>query len=161
MRLVYDVAMSAPSLDLDRPIERCRPADVTPVSLEASTLESTAPTYLRDLKRELNQEGLFPAELTVDVCFDEDCSLRTQREADRLRGFVRAGSFLGVGTVTVTCDAVANPSKVRPALDACAERADREGIVLELESSGSLTESSEPETEPVSEHELEHEHTLE
>ena len=130
--------MSAPSLDLAQPIERCRPANVTPVSLEASTLESTAPAYLRELKRELSQEGLSPAELTASVSFEEDCSLATQREADRLRDVVRAGSFLGVGTVTVTCDSVANPSKVRPALDACAERADRDGITFDLETEHTL-----------------------
>jgi len=71
--------------------------------------------------------------LTVAAYFDEDCSLATQEEVDRIRGYVRAGSFLGVGTVTVTVDDVANPAKVRPALAACAERADREGLAFELE----------------------------
>lgn len=114
-------------------IDRCQPADATPVSLEAATLESTAPEYLRELKSELTAEGLLPAELTVDVCFDADCSLATQEEVDRIRGYVRAGSFLGVGTVTVTVDDVADPEKVRPALAACAERADREGLAFDIE----------------------------
>ncbi len=136
MRLMYVLAMSttaAEDVDVDRAIERCRPADITPVRLEAAALESTAPNYLRDLKRELNREGLAPAELTVSACFDEDCSLTTQTEVDRIRGLVRAGSFLGVSTVTVSCEEVANPAKVRPALAACAERADREGLGLELD----------------------------
>ncbi|WP_226482955.1 hypothetical protein [Natrinema amylolyticum] len=114
-------------------IDRCQPADATPVALEAAALESTAPEYLRDLKAELTDEGMIPAELTVDACFDEDCSLATQDEVDRIRGYVRAGSFLGVGTVTVTVDDVADPEKVRPALAACAERADREGLAFDLE----------------------------
>ncbi|WP_226041516.1 hypothetical protein [Natrinema sp. DC36] len=114
-------------------IDRCQPADATPVALEATALESTAPEYLRDLKRELTADGLVPAELTVAACFDEDCSLATQDEVDRIRGYVRAGSFLGVGTVTVTVDDIADPAKVRPALAACAERADREGLAFELE----------------------------
>lgn len=114
-------------------IDRCQPADATPVALEATALESTAPEYLREIKRGLTADGLVPAELTVAARFDEDCSLATQEEADRIRGYVRAGSFLGVGTVTVTVDDVADPEKVRPALAACAERADREGVAFELE----------------------------
>ncbi|MDF9746675.1 hypothetical protein [Natrinema salsiterrestre] len=114
-------------------IDRCRPADATPVALEAAALESTAPAYLRDFKRDLTEEGLVPAELTISACFEEDCSLATQEEIDRIRGYVRAGSFLGVGTVTVTVDTVADPQKVRPALAACAERADREGLAFDLE----------------------------
>ncbi len=114
-------------------IDRCHPADATPVTIEAAALESTAPAYLRDLKERLTDEGLVPAELTVDACFDEDCSLATQAEVDRIRGYVRAGSFLGVGTVTVTVDGVADPEKVRPALAACAERADRDGLAFALE----------------------------
>ncbi|WP_222919057.1 hypothetical protein [Natrinema sp. SYSU A 869] len=114
-------------------IDRCQPADATPVALEAAALESTAPEYLRDLKAELTDEGMVLAELTVDACFDEDCSLATQDEVDRIRGYVRAGSFLGVGTVSVTVDDVADPEKVKPALAACAERADREGLAFDLE----------------------------
>ena len=134
MRAVYGIAMSTTiRADLDSPVDRCRPADVTPVTLEASTLETTAPEYLRELKRELTGEGLFPAELTVEACFDEDCSLATQNEADRIREYVRAGAFLGVGTLTVSTDDIADARKVRPALAACAERADREGIELELD----------------------------
>ena len=134
MQLMYVVVMSTSSpTELESTIDGCRPADVTPVTLEAETLESTAPEYLRDLKRRLVGDGLTPANLTVDACFDEDCSLATQDEIDRVRGYVRAGSFLGVATVTVQIDDVADPEKVRPALAACAERAQREGLALELE----------------------------
>lgn len=134
MQLVYPLAMSTSSSpELESTIDRCRPADATPVTLEAESLESTAPEYLRDLKRELTDEALVPARLSVDACFDEDCSLATQDEIDRVRGYVRAGSFLGVGSVTVRVDDVADPEKVRPALAACAERAEREGLALELE----------------------------
>ncbi|WP_408958688.1 hypothetical protein [Natrinema sp. 74] len=114
-------------------IQRCQPADATPVCLEAAALESTAPGYLRELKAELTAEELVPAELTVNACFDDDCSLATQEEVDRIRGYVRAAAFLGVGTVTVTVDDVADPEPVRPALSACAERADREGLAFDLE----------------------------
>lgn len=125
------------SPDVEPTIDGCRLADVTPVTLEAERLESTAPDYLRELKRELTGEGLFPAALGVDACFDEDCSLATQNEIDRVRGYVRAGAFLGVATVTVRVDDVADPEKVRPALAACAERAEREGVSFELE--GTIT----------------------
>lgn len=43
------------------------------------------------------------------------------------------GAFLGVGSVTVAIDDVANIEAVEPALEACAERADREGIAFDLE----------------------------
>lgn len=133
--------MSAPSLspaDVNRTIERCRPADVTPVRLDAEALESTAPGYLRDVKRELTRNGLFPAGLTVEARFDDGGSLAVQREVDRVRDHVRAGAFLGVGTVVVVVDAVADPETVRPALAACAERAEREGLSLELDGPISL-----------------------
>lgn len=121
------------SPDVTRAIERCRPEDVTPVRLDADAIGSTAPEHLRDLRRELNREGLFPARVTVESRFDEDCSLRTQEEADRIRAFVRAASFLGAGAITVECSTVANPEKVRPALTACAERAEREGLTFDLD----------------------------
>ncbi|MFC4541670.1 hypothetical protein ACFO5R_06995 [Halosolutus amylolyticus] len=113
-------------------IDGCRPADVTPVTLEAAALESTAPAYLREFKRDLIDDGLTPAGLTVEARFDEDCSLAAQEEIDRLRRYVRAGAFLGVGTVTVVIDDVANPEKVRPALSATAERAERDGLTLDV-----------------------------
>ncbi|PSQ17253.1 hypothetical protein BRD00_08035 [Halobacteriales archaeon QS_8_69_26] len=126
--------MSAtPSPDVERTIEHCQPEDVTPVSIEAERLDSTAPEYLRDLRRGLHEEGLSPAGLTVSTCFSEDCSLETQREVDRLRGYVRAASFLGAGRVRVRVDDVADEEKVRPALSACRERARREGVTLEVE----------------------------
>ena len=134
MRLAYLPSMSTTSTpDVGRTIERCRPEDVTPVQLEADTLESTAPEYLRDLRRELYHEGLFPARVIVSARFDEDCSLRTQEEIDRIRGYVRAASFLGAGAVTVECDVVCDVEKVRPALAACAERAAREGLTFDLD----------------------------
>lgn len=134
MQAMYVLVMSTTSgSELESPIDRCRPADVTPVTIEATALESTAPEYLRELKAELYGEGLSPTALSLETCFDEDCSLATQEEADRIRSYVRAGAFLGVDSVTVSADTVANAEKVRPALAACAERAEREGIELELD----------------------------
>lgn len=114
-------------------VDGCRPADATPVTVEASALESTAPDDLRALKAELDAADLVPAELSVECVFDEDCSLSTQREADRLREYVYAASFLGAGTLSVSVGEVADAGKVEPALSACAERARREGVALEVE----------------------------
>jgi len=126
--------MSAtPTPNVERTIERCRAEDVTPVRIDADALESTAPGYLRDLKRELATEGYAPSALAVRARFDDDCSLATQEEADRIRGHVRAAAFLGASSVTVTCDSVPDAEKVRPALAACAERAHREGLAFELD----------------------------
>lgn len=131
--------MSAtPSANVERTIEQCRPDDLQPVSIDADALDSTAPEYLRDLKHQLTGEGYVPSVLSVRARFDEDCSLETQREVDRIRGYVRAASFLGVARVTVDCDAVADPDKVEPALSACAERARREGVGFELDGPISL-----------------------
>jgi hypothetical protein len=114
-------------------VESCRPADAEPVTLPASALESTAPEYLRDLKYELSREGKVPAELTLEACFDEDCSFATQEEAERVRGYVRAASFLGAGRLTLQVDEVADEGKTAPALEACRERARREGVTLVVE----------------------------
>lgn len=107
--------------------------DVTAVELDAGSLESTAPEYLRDLRRELLESGVAPTGLVVEACFDEACSLSTQSEADRLRGLVRAASFLGAGRVRVLVDDVAEESIARPALSSIAERARREGLTVEVE----------------------------
>jgi len=124
---------TTPTSDVDCAIDGCQQAEVTSVRLTADALDSTAPEYLRDLKRELAEEGYQPAELSVDGCFDADCSLATQEEVDRIRGYVRAASFLGAARLTISVDEVASEQKVRPALEACAERARREGVTVELD----------------------------
>lgn len=107
-------------------------ADVEAVEVDADSLETTAPEYLRDLKAELAAEGYQPATVTAAARFTEDCSLATQDEANRLRDVVRAASFLGAGTVTLTVEEVCDSSKVRPALEALGERAEREGVNLSV-----------------------------
>ena len=125
--------MSTTPATFEETIAQCRPENATPVSLAAGDLDSTAPEYLRDLKYELSQSDLVVARIKVGACFDADCSLATQDEADTIREYVRAAAFLGAGTVTVAVDEVANPEKVEPALEACEERARREGVALEIE----------------------------
>lgn len=124
--------MSTSSTPVESAVTSCRSANVEPVELTASSLSTTAPEYLRELKAELAAEGYQPAELSVTSSFSTDCSLATQEEADRLRDIVRAGAFLGVGTVTVTVEDVRNPEKVRPALSALEERARRDGVTLSV-----------------------------
>ncbi len=108
-------------------------ADVEPVELSAARLKSTAPEYLRELKAELAADGYQPAGLRVSASFSEPCSFATQEEADRLRGFVRAASFLGATRVTVHVDEAADESAVESALGALAERAERDGVWLHVE----------------------------
>jgi hypothetical protein len=105
----------------------------TPVNIDAEDLESTSPEYLRDLKYDLSRENCVVARLTVRACFDENCSLETNREAERLRKFVRAAAFLGASRLTVEVEEVSNPEKVEPALEACEERARREGVSLDVQ----------------------------
>lgn len=112
------------------PIESWRTAEAEPVSIPASALESTAPGYLRELKYDLASEEKVPAIVECEATFSEDCSFATQEEIERLREYVRAASFLGAGRVEVTVETVADPEKVEPALEACAERARREGVSL-------------------------------
>lgn len=106
--------------------------DATPVSIAADDLESTAPEYLRDLKYELANDDYVVARLTVRASFDENCSLETNRECERLRKYVRAAAFLGAGRLTVDVDALEYPEKVEPGLEACEERARREGVSLDV-----------------------------
>ncbi len=121
------------SQSVQRAVAQSEPADVEPVTLRAAALESTAPEYLRDLKGELAAEGYQPAGLAVEACFDEDCSLATQAEADRLREFVRVASFLGAGRLRVDVSEVADEDRVTTALSALSERARREGVSLTVE----------------------------
>ncbi|SFR47694.1 hypothetical protein SAMN04487947_1885 [Halogeometricum rufum] len=102
--------------------------DVTPVSLSASNLDSTAPAYLRDLKSALAADGYHPAVLTVEACFDEDCPFATQTVVEDLREYVRAAAFLGAARLELTVEGAADEDAVETALRALAERARREGV---------------------------------
>lgn len=123
---------------VEHAIDHAEQTETTPVSLEAEALETTAPEYLRDLKFELTTAGYLPAEVIVSADFQDECSFAIQEEADRLRDYIRAAAFVGAGTVRVQVDAVAAPKKVDPALSACAERAQREGVQLEVEGEADL-----------------------
>ena len=122
--------------DAGTDLEGCRPTEGTPVALEADAIESTTEASLRALRADLDDAGYVPTELHVSVDFGEDCSLTTQEEADRVREYLRAADFLGAGTVRLDVGAVAAPAKVRPALGALGERADREGLRLVVEGAG-------------------------
>ncbi|MFC7069105.1 hypothetical protein [Halobaculum lipolyticum] len=113
-----------------RAVATAQPVDAEPVTIDAAALSSTAPADLRDLRAALAEEGYVPAGLRAAADFSADCSIETQREADRLRSLVRAASHLGAGELVVDADAAADSGKVASALDALAERADREGVSL-------------------------------
>ncbi|MCG1002819.1 MULTISPECIES: hypothetical protein [Halobacterium] len=115
------------------PIEGCRPTDSTPVTVDADTIADASREDLRALADDLADEGYVPAEVTVDAAFDEDCSLATQREADRLRELVENAAFLGANRLTVDVREAAAPEKVRPALSAVAERARRDGLAVDVD----------------------------
>ena len=115
------------SAGVERTLRGCRPADVDPVVVDASDLESTAPDHLRDIKQGLAARGYQPAAVAAEAGFDREWILERQREADRLRALVRAAAFLGAGRIEVRVDGEAS-DEVRTALAALAERADREGV---------------------------------
>ena len=114
-------------------IDSARCEKITPVEIAGESLDSLAPGDLLDFKRTLIDDGLIPAVLTVEGCFDDDCSFDTQTEADRIREYVRAASFLGAGTLVVTGESVVDEAHTRQALAACAERANREGVAFEFD----------------------------
>lgn len=120
------------STGVERTIEGCQPAEIDPIVIDGDDLSSTAPDHLRDLKAGLSARGYQPATLAVEACFAENCTLATQEEADRLRGYVRAAAFLGAGRIELSVDEIAEPEKVDPALAALAERASREGVSLRV-----------------------------
>ncbi|MGA9399602.1 hypothetical protein [Haladaptatus sp.] len=121
---------------IETAIEGCRPTDKTPVTLDAAALPASRDD-LRDLQTELAANDFVPAGVTVQACFDVNCSFATQDEADRIREYIRTAAFIGAGIVTVEFDTVEDESKVRPSLAALKERARREGVTLELD--GPLT----------------------
>lgn len=111
----------------------CRPTAGTPVSIDADAIESTAEAHLQRFKHELDDAGLVPAEVVVRADFGTDCSITTQSEADRVRDVIYAADYLGAGTVRLDIDGVADRDKVRPAISALRERAEREGLTLAIE----------------------------
>ncbi|MFW5917630.1 MAG: hypothetical protein ACOCRD_04395 [Halorubrum sp.] len=115
---------------IEATIRGCRPAEIEPIVIDAADLDSTAPERLRDLKSELAARGYQPATLSVEARFDADGTLAIQREADRLREFVRTASFLGAGRLEVRFTEVTNRDAAESALSALAERARREGVEL-------------------------------
>lgn len=119
--------------DAGRGIAGCRPTAGTPVSIDASAIESTAEHALQRFKHELDDEGLVPAEVVVRADFGADCSITTQSEADRVRDVIYAADYLGAGTVRLEIEGVADRDKVRPAVSALRERALREGLTLAVE----------------------------
>lgn len=110
----------------------CRSRTVTPVAIDGNELETTDPDRLREFKTTLAEDGYQPTTLSVTARFETDCSLGTQAEIDRLRGYVRAAAFLGVSTLEIDVDRVESPKKVQSGLSALAERARREGVSLTL-----------------------------
>ncbi|MFB6269580.1 MAG: hypothetical protein ABEH83_06535 [Halobacterium sp.] len=114
-------------------LEGCRPTNATPVAVDADTIVDASREELRTLADELAAEEYVPAEVTADACFDEDCSLATQDEADRLRDVVAAAAFLGANRLTVAVEEAVAPEKVRPALSAVAERGRRDGVAVEVD----------------------------
>lgn len=121
------------SVDASGAVAGCQPAGGTPVTIPATAIDSTADPYLDRLKTELDAEGYVPSVLQVEAAFDADCSLTTQSEADRIRELIQAADYLGVGTVRLEIDCVLDPGKVRPALSALRERAEREGLTLTVD----------------------------
>ncbi|KAB1188480.1 MULTISPECIES: hypothetical protein [Haloferax] len=109
-----------------------RTADLTPLVVDASALDSTAPEHLRDLKSGLADEGYLPAELVVEARFEEDCPLAVQSESDRIRDLVRAAAFLGAGRIVVDVAECCRPDDVENTLAALDERAHREGVAFEV-----------------------------
>lgn len=114
-------------------VRGCRPTEGTPVDIDADALESTSPSYLHSLKGELDDAGYVPAALVVEAEFGAKCSLTTQAEAERIRSYLQAADFLGAGTVRLDVASVADVDKVRPALAALRERAERDGLTLLIE----------------------------
>lgn len=129
--------MSA-TIDAGRSVAGCRPTDGTPVTIPVEAIVSTAEPDLRAFKAELEAEGLVPHELVIDVDFSTDCSLTTQAEADRIRRYLAAADYLGAGSVRLEIDTIADTTKVRPALAALRERAEREGLVLVVDGANPL-----------------------
>mgnify|MGYP000105318333 CR=1 FL=1 len=117
------------SAGIEGTLRGCRPADVDPVVIDATDLDSTAPEHLRDLKRGLAARGYQPAAVAASAEFDGESTLDRQREADRLRGLVRAAAFLGAGRFEVAVEG-GDADAAETALAALSERADREGVEL-------------------------------
>lgn len=113
----------------------CHDLGGTPVRITAESLRSVEPSYLRAVSDRLLADDRYPAELYIDTRFDSDRPLDTQSECERIRSYLKAGKDLGVNAVTVSCQGETDEDAVRSALRACAERAERDGLVFNIEGS--------------------------
>lgn len=120
-------------------IHQCRPTDVTAVEISGTDLETTAPSYLRELKAQFIAHDRQPSRIVVSATFDTACSIETQHEVDRLRDYVRTASVLGAGQLVVEIDDVEAPDRVEPALAALSEQAERNGIALSITGTDDVT----------------------
>lgn len=74
----------------DRVESASEPDDITAIRVPATVLDSTAPSYLRDLKADLAADGYHPSTLVVTSEDEVDGQ-------DDLRTLVRTAALLGVG----------------------------------------------------------------
>lgn len=111
----------------------CRPTNVTPVEIDGNELEVSDTDRIRAFKESLVEAGYQPTTLRVSARFEEDCSLVTQREVDRLREYLRAAAFLGVTELAIDLECVSSSEKVGPALSALAERGRRDGVTVTVD----------------------------
>lgn len=113
--------------------ERAVECGGTPALIPADAIESTANRDLREAKQQLDAAGIVPAGITVTASFDEACPLAVQEEADRVREYVRAADYLDAGRIVVRVEAAADEELVAETLAACRERAERDGVLFEVE----------------------------
>lgn len=112
--------------------ERTVKCSGTPALIPAEAIESTANCDLREAKQRLDADGIVPAGVTLTVSFDEACPLAVQEEAENVREYVRAADYLDAGRIVVQVEGVADEELVEESLAACRERAEREGVLFEV-----------------------------
>lgn len=111
------------------------PCELEPVIIPYTSLDSTTPNSLRDINRELEDADAVPAGVRITVEFDEDCPLAAQRISEDVREAIHVADFLDAGRVLLSVDKPDDCDAAENALRCCEERARREGVALQFESS--------------------------
>lgn len=108
-----------------------QPCDLQPVIIPMDEINSTVPAELRRLKHQLETDEKTLAGVELEVEFEEH-PLEVQETTETIQEAIKTVDFLDAGRLIVTVKGN-NCSTVDDALSCCEERAERNGVTLDVQ----------------------------